>query len=285
MFIAIAGGHGGAGRTTIATGLALTLMQTRTARVALADADVEKPATDQLLRPLIREERAVSLTVPNVTARCTGCGRCVELCRFHALALHRERAVLFPELCSGCLACLRECPEGTLEPSTVRLGLLRVGRVGSIPWAGGLLDVGAAWPRPLVRATIDAAKRGGRGVLIVDGPMGSDPPALEAVRGADVTVVVVEPTLLGLAALQRTTAALRDYKPGAMGVVVNRDVGQGTELDAYCAREGLAVLARLPFDERITHARLGGLPVVAALPEYLPWFTALYAALCEVVSR
>ena len=146
MIIAIAGGHRGAGRTTAAADLALTLMQTGrdlglSGRVALVDADVEQPATDLLLHPLIRERGEVSILLPRVNERCTGHGRCAEVCRFHAIALYAERPVVSPELCCGCRLCLTECPKGALDEDRQLLGRVQVGRVGSMTWVGGRLRV------------------------------------------------------------------------------------------------------------------------------------------------
>lgn len=52
-------------------------------------------------------------------ARCTGCGKCLEPCRFRALTAHgKEPVTVDPERCVGCGACLPPCPE---TPRAIRL--------------------------------------------------------------------------------------------------------------------------------------------------------------------
>lgn len=53
--------------------------------------------------------------LPVVSARCTGCGRCVAACAPHVLWLDlqgwKKRAVLHdPPGCTGCRLCERVCP-------------------------------------------------------------------------------------------------------------------------------------------------------------------------------
>lgn len=294
MIIAIAGGHRGAGRTTVATDLALTLMQTGrdlglSGRVALVDADVEQPATDLLLRPLIRERGEVSMPLPRVNERCTGQGRCAEVCRFHAIALYEGRPVVSPELCCGCGLCLSECPEGALEEDRQPLGSVQMGRVGSMTWVGGRLDMGASWPRPLIGEAIRWATRRSCEFVIVDGPAGAGPPALEAMRAGDLALVVVEPSALGLAALQRTLSAAREHLSLPVMVVINKrppgaEVGAGAELVAYCRQERVPIMARIDIDERAPSARARGVPLIVANPERIALFQELYRTLLQGVG-
>jgi len=47
--------------------------------------------------------------------RCTGCGSCLEACRFSAMSLVEDRAAIDAGLCHGCGICRRRCPEGALS--------------------------------------------------------------------------------------------------------------------------------------------------------------------------
>jgi NAD-dependent dihydropyrimidine dehydrogenase PreA subunit len=50
------------------------------------------------------------------TARCTGCGACVEVCPAGAIALMDGKACIDEEACTGCGACVDACPEGAIQP-------------------------------------------------------------------------------------------------------------------------------------------------------------------------
>jgi len=60
-------------------------------------------------------------------ARCTGCGRCADICPVHAIAMVPQgagsKAQLTSELCLGCGVCVRNCPAGAvrLEPRGKRI--------------------------------------------------------------------------------------------------------------------------------------------------------------------
>ncbi|MFP3898094.1 MAG: DUF362 domain-containing protein [Dehalococcoidia bacterium] len=48
-------------------------------------------------------------------SKCTGCGQCVEACRFGALRLVDEKMVRDEEKCMSCNGCLYRCPEGVFS--------------------------------------------------------------------------------------------------------------------------------------------------------------------------
>lgn len=57
-----------------------------------------------------------------VLESCTGCGRCVAVCRLHAISLKpefadgfgRKTAAIDAQSCNGCGDCLRTCPHQAL---------------------------------------------------------------------------------------------------------------------------------------------------------------------------
>jgi MinD superfamily P-loop ATPase len=100
MRIAIASGKGGTGKTTIATSLAVTLAEQN---IRLLDCDVEAPDAALYLKPRLANRKQVGILVPVVDKECcTYCGKCAEVCQFHAIAVFGKRTLVFPELCHGC---------------------------------------------------------------------------------------------------------------------------------------------------------------------------------------
>lgn len=80
MILSIASGKGGTGKTTIAVNLALSLDS-----VQLLDCDVEEPNAHILLKPEIKDRKAVSIPVPMVDeAKCSYCGKCARICAYNS---------------------------------------------------------------------------------------------------------------------------------------------------------------------------------------------------------
>jgi UDP-glucose 4-epimerase len=47
--------------------------------------------------------------------KCTGCGKCVEVCPFNLRILEEGKSSVDPKLCVGCGRCVKECPEGAIS--------------------------------------------------------------------------------------------------------------------------------------------------------------------------
>lgn len=105
MQIAVASGKGGTGKTMVATSLALSLSSAPGDQVPLLflDCDVDAPNAHLFLHPSFEQNGPADVLIPVVDqAACTACGKCVEVCQFHALALIGKRVMVFPQLCHGC---------------------------------------------------------------------------------------------------------------------------------------------------------------------------------------
>ncbi len=98
MRIVVASGKGGTGKTTVATSLALVAG----GAVRFLDCDVEAPNAALFLNPVLETHQDVGIQLPVVDeALCTHCGRCAEVCEFHAIAVIGKKTLIFPELCHG----------------------------------------------------------------------------------------------------------------------------------------------------------------------------------------
>ena len=112
MIITIASGKGGTGKTTVAASLALSLAAEQSPPPLFLDCDVEAPNAHLFLHPGLDEQQDVAMLIPSVDeARCTHCGRCAEVCQYHAIAVLGQKTLVFPQLCHGCGSCIALCPE------------------------------------------------------------------------------------------------------------------------------------------------------------------------------
>lgn len=157
MIITVASGKGGTGKTTVAVSLALSITadwrdladqdltdkrfvhpaqseSVNPANPLFLDCDVEEPNAALFLRPTIQERREVGQMVPEVDLeKCTYCGRCAEVCQYHAIAVVGEKVLVFPELCHGCGSCTLNCPTGAIHEVLDVIGTIERGWAGLPP--------------------------------------------------------------------------------------------------------------------------------------------------------
>jgi MinD superfamily P-loop ATPase len=272
MIISVASGKGGTGKTLVATSLALSLIDNY--KVQLLDCDVEEPNANILLHLAVNQSQRVYIPIPKVDeAKCTYCGKCAEVCAYNAIAVLKERVLVFPELCHGCGACSYLCPESAIIEEGREVGVVERGNSGNLELIQGRLAIGEAMAPPVIREVkkyIDPVN-----IIIIDVPPGTSCPVVEAVEGSDFCLLVTEPTPFGLNDLSLAVEMVR--KLGIpCGVVINR-VGVGDEeVDQYCHREGIPVLLRIPLDRKIALLYSKGIPLIEGMPEWSDEFLKLF---------
>ncbi len=306
MIIAVASGKGGTGKTTVATSLALSITvhgQNSTdlgdgsaepantypelgGRLLLLDCDAEEPNAALFLHPVFDHHEEVGILIPEVVYdKCTFCGRCAEVCVWHAIAVVGRKVLVFPELCHGCGSCTLNCPEDAIREVLHVTGSLESGQAGSIAFGHGSLNVGQAMAVPIIRQL--KAKHMANpeeGVTILDASPGTSCPVVETMRGSDFVLLVTEPTPFGLHDLRLAVEVARDELGLPVGVVVNRDGIGDQGVDDYCAAEGIPILMRIPLDRRIAEAISRGETLLETLPAYWPRFVELYERIAGQVA-
>jgi MinD superfamily P-loop ATPase len=283
MRIAVASGKGGTGKTTVATSLALCLMEDRAQADPVLDpplfldCDVEAPNAHLFLKPTLERRQEVGLLIPCVDeAKCTHCGKCAEVCQYHAIAVLGKKVLVFPQLCHGCGSCTLICPEHAISEVSDVMGVLEGGPADNgIHFARGVMNVGEPMAMPIIRQLKKwAVPRPGQ-VVIMDAPPGTSCPVVESVRGADFLLLVTEPTPFGLHDLRLAVQVGRELNL-PMGVVVNRNgIGDGG-VDEFCETAGLPILMRVPFDRAIAEGVAQGRLLVDIHPEYVDDFRQMF---------
>lgn len=280
MNISVASGKGGTGKTTIATNLALALAETHS--VQFLDCDVEEPNAQFFLHPRITETRSVALPIPEIRdEKCTYCGRCAEICAYNALAVLKDKVLVFPELCHGCGGCSLLCPEQAVREKDNRVGEIQLGRAQDIQFIQGKLDIGQVMAPPIIRS-IKKLLNSTR-TVIIDAPPGTSCPVIESVKGSDFSILVTEPTPFGFNDLQLAVETLKKMNI-PFGVVINRaDIGDQTVQD-YCKQEKVPVLMTLPMERDIAVAYSEGKPLVEVEPSFKEKFTTLFENVQDLIK-
>jgi len=284
MIISVASGKGGTGKTTVAVNLALSLKN-----IQLLDCDVEEPNVHIFLKPRIGGEKKATIHVPEFDeVRCTYCGRCREVCAYHAIAVlpgsdgKKGNVLVFPHLCHGCGACRLLCPQGAIKEIDREIGIIEIGAKDDLQFIHGRLNVGEAMSPPLIRQVkeyINVTR-----TVIIDAPPGTSCPVITAVKGSDFCVLVTEPTPFGLNDLILAVEVLRKLQI-PFGVVINRsDIGDG-KVEDYCRNENIPVLMKIPFSREIAVSYSEGVPIVEQDVSYQDKFINLYLNICGIKSE
>ena len=273
MRIVVASGKGGTGKTTLATSLALIAAERDSVR--FMDCDVEAPNAGLFLDPVLNTHKEVGILIPEVDEdTCTFCGKCAEVCQFHAIAVIGKKTLVFPELCHGCGSCTLVCPEHAISENLDVMGVLESGTAAyEINFAQGVMNVGEPMAVPIIRELkkweTDTTK-----IEMRDAPPGASCPVVETIRGADFVLLVTEPTPFGLHDLKQVFEITRELSLPT-GVVVNRDGIGDNAVQAYCDENRIPVLMRIPMERRIAEAIASGKPLLEAAPEYRPAFQSM----------
>jgi MinD superfamily P-loop ATPase len=251
------------------------------------DCDVEEPNAALFLRPDLDEMRDAVQLIPEVDPdACTACGRCAEVCRYHAISVIGQEVLVFEQLCHGCGSCALQCPVEAIREVPHTIGKLERGHADTIEFAHGELGIGQAMAPPVIRQLKHWAvpPDGGDRPVILDAPPGTACPLVETLHGADAALLVTEPTPFGLHDLRATVEVARGELGLPVAVVVNRaDVGS-EEVDDYCAAAQIPILMRIPLERAIAEGIAEGLALVDIHPEYLESFQELYRDLVSLCA-
>jgi MinD superfamily P-loop ATPase len=282
MIISVASGKGGTGKTLVATSLALSLKDRQ--KVQILDCDVEEPNDHIFIKPVISGSEAVNILVPQVNeGKCTYCGRCAEVCAYHAIAVFSKTVLVFPNLCHGCGACSYLCPEKAIAEVGREIGVVECGYSDGMAFVQGRLNVGEPMPTPVIRKVKEKASHDST-VIIIDISPGTSCPVVQSIKGSDFCLLVTEPTPFGLNDLILAVETVKELGVPC-GVVVNR-AGMGDKrIEEYCLKENIPVLLTIPLDMEIARLYSQGIALVEGMPQYKRSFEGLFDRIREIVDE
>ncbi len=252
MRLAIASGKGGTGKTLISTNLA-RLWADQDLRVTYVDADAEEPNGHLFLQAKIESQERSKVWVPSLGGKkCAAHGKCQEICAFNAILSVGGKVMVFNELCHSCGACILACPDNALEEESREIGTISRGTAGKITFISSRLDVGEARVTPVIEEVVSLTKEMD-GIVIIDAPPGTSCSAMAAVRGADLLLLVTEPTPFGLHDLELAVGMGRALGLELAAVINRADLGNDM-VKQYLKAEGIPLLAEIPFDRQVAAA-------------------------------
>jgi MinD superfamily P-loop ATPase len=278
--LVILSGKGGTGKTSVAAAFAhLAHNGQSPIQAVLADADVDAANLELVLSPeCIATHDFTGGSVAIIDQeRCDGCGICEQVCRFEAVIPPASGAAQFvytidPIACDGCAACVYQCPEDAIhmEPQIVGQWYRSESCYGPLYHADlypAQENSGKLVTLVKQNARLHALDNNSH-MVIVDGPPGIGCPVIAAAAGADLALVVTEPSAAGIHDLRRALQTTSHFRIPTWVVINKADIyPQGTaEIEAICADSGIEIVGQIPFDETVTEAMMNGEPVTAYSP-------------------
>jgi MinD superfamily P-loop ATPase len=260
--IAVVSGKGGTGKTSLVASMA-ALAQ---GRAVIADCDVDAPDLHLILRPKIKEKREFfgikRAAIDQL--KCTLCGSCEEHCRFGAI----NGSVVDPLLCEGCGVCKLVCPAEAVSMVDRLSGYAYVSETRFGPLVHADLFPGEEASGKLVAMVREMAREQATSrnldTILIDGSPGISCLVIASLTGADLALVVTEPTISAVHDLERILGVAGHFQIKAAVCInkcdLNSDVSR--HIEDICSEGHIEVIGKLPFDQTVVKAMVLGEPVI-----------------------
>jgi MinD superfamily P-loop ATPase len=270
--IVVISGKGGTGKTSIVAAFAALAKN-----VVLADCDVDAADLHLVLGPDVKQTKDFSggkEAVINIE-KCIGCGKCQDICRFNAIRLDGPANdiaaityVVDPISCEGCKVCVEFCPVDAIEFNDSINGQWFISDTRFGPMVHARLGIAQENSGKLVTLIRKEAKRIAteekKDLIIVDGSPGIGCPVIASITGADLVLIVTEPTLSGKHDLERVAELARGFNIPTLVCInkadINLEVTNWIEADAKKRRKKVA--GRISYDNTFTMAQIAQSSVV-----------------------
>ncbi len=254
MKIAVLSGKGGTGKTTVSASLAATIPACQ-----YIDCDVEEPNGAIFLAPEIKESTPVNVLVPEVDmSKCKACGCCAKACQFNAIAVVKDKVLVFPEICHHCGACVIACPNDAINEVERTIGVVESNKDNT--FMQGKLNVGEPISIPILLELKKRIKEDA--VVILDCSPGASCTVVQSIEKCDYCVLVTEPTPFGLHDLKIAVQLVKNMGL-PFGVVLNKASDRSRLIHEFCDSEGIELLMEIPFSQKIAQGYSRGmLPVI-----------------------
>lgn len=259
--LVVLSGKGGTGKTSIVGSLAALAE-----KKVMADCDVDAADLHLLLNPSVKQKEEFWSGQSAVidSEKCTKCGLCVKLCRFDAI--HNFK--VDPIACEGCGFCSHICPVDAITMKDNMAGYLFISDTKYGPLVHAKLGIAQENSGKLVAKVRQESKKVaaeiGAEYIICDGPPGIGCPVVSSLSGANMALLVIEPTLSGIHDMERVIGVCHHFNIPALVCINKYDINEenSQKIERYCKTQNVEVVAKIPFDNVVTEAMVKGIPVV-----------------------
>ncbi|NLP01106.1 MAG: 4Fe-4S binding protein [Fibrobacter sp.] len=273
--IVIISGKGGTGKTSITASFA----SFAATKAVLADCDVDAADLHLILKPVIRNrtEFRSGYKATIKLDKCTGCGKCLELCRFEAVrdvtTWDKLPGIIYtidPVACEGCGVCVRFCPSQAIDFNEEICGEWFISDTRFGPMVHAKLGIASENSGKLVTLVRKEARRiaqeKGAEYVLIDGSPGIGCPVIASLTAASLALIVTEPTVSGVHDLRRIAMLTKKMGIPAMVCINKWDINQSIteEIRQITDSLGLQFAGLLRYDKAVTASQRQQ----KTLPEY-----------------
>lgn len=256
MNIAVLSGKGGTGKTLLSVNMAAASKS-----ATYIDCDVEEQNGYLFFKPEEIVEENVSVKIPEVDKElCSGCRKCVDFCKFNALAFIKKAPIVFGDICHSCGGCSLLCPEKAITEKDKVIGKIEKGKSQGIDVYTGILNTGEVSGVPIIEKLLEENRKSNKDTIkegnteerlsIIDCPPGSACIVMESIKDADFCVLVAEPTAFGAHNLEMVYELVSLFgKP--FGVVLNKCLDGENPSEEFCKEKGIKILGKIPFEKEL----------------------------------
>ena len=239
-------GKGGTGKTTIALAL-INLFHSK----AFADVDVDAPNLHLIVNPqsLANKKDFIGGKIVKIDqTKCIQCHQCEQACKFDAISNLKVNEYL----CEGCLACVQVCPVSAIDVLDDISGETMTYDNQDNFFATAKLKMGRGNSGKLVTNVKEQLPEV-KGISVIDGSPGIGCPVVASINGVDMVLIVTEPSLSGMADMERIikTCEILDVK---YMVCINRyDINMKitNKIQEYCKNKHITIVGEIPYDPNV----------------------------------
>ena len=275
--IAITGGKGGAGKSTVAVLFANDLIK-KGKQVLLCDCDVECPNDYLLLGQALTLQQSSGLMLSGAEAlkkpvekifaefpklnknKCKKCGLCVKTCQSNAVfQAQGQYPVFIKNLCSGCGACWIVCPNKAIEPKKEEVGQIFVNQISKNYWLiTGQANPGLEETGPVVAQTkkfaLTLAKKIKADFVLFDTAPGTHCPVISALLDCDLAYAVTEPTPMGAYDLNLILDLCQKLKIPTKVILNQANLGDKKKIYPIAKKFGVKIEKEIPYSKKLVKA-------------------------------